>query len=79
MDAMKVFGFISSSSKHENRIKLIKKFYDEYDVIIDTHTADGVKASLDHLSKDTPMLVLETALPTKFEKTVLEAIGKKPT
>jgi threonine synthase len=25
------------------------------------------------------MLVLETALPTKFEKTVLEAIGKKPT
>ena len=78
IDAMKIFGFISSSSKHENRIKLIKKFHDEYDVIIDTHTADGVKASLDHLSKDTPMLVLETALPTKFEKTVLEAIGKKP-
>ena len=24
------------------------------------------------------MLVLETALPTKFEKTVFEAIGKKP-
>ena len=78
MDLISVFGFISSSSKHENRIKLIKQFYDEYDVIIDTHTADGVKASLDHLSKDTPMLVLETALPTKFEGTVLEAIGKKP-
>lgn len=78
VDLISVFGFISSSSKHENRIKLIKQFYDEYDVIIDTHTADGVKASLDHLSKDTPMLVLETALPTKFEGTVLEAIGKKP-
>jgi len=25
------------------------------------------------------MLVLETALPIKFEKSVLEAIGKKPT
>ena len=24
------------------------------------------------------MLVLETALPTKFEKSVYEAIGKKP-
>ncbi|MDC0182792.1 threonine synthase, partial [Nitrosomonadales bacterium] len=78
VDLISVFGFISSSSKHDNRIKLIKQFYDEYDVIIDTHTADGVKASLDHLSKDTPMLVLETALPTKFERTVLEAIGKKP-
>ena len=73
------FGFISSSSKHKNRMQLIKQFYEDYDVIIDTHTADGVKASLDHLSEDTPMLVLETALPIKFEKSVLEAIGKKPT
>ena len=72
------FGFTSSSSKHKNRINLIKKFYDEYEVIIDTHTADGVKASIDHLSEDIPMLVLETALPIKFEKSVLEAIGKKP-
>ena len=79
MKKVLAFGFISSSSKHENRIKLIKQFYAEYDVIIDTHTADGVKASLDHLSEDTPMLVLETALPIKFEKSVLEAIGKKPT
>jgi len=72
------FGFTSSSSKHKNRINLIKKFHDEYEVIIDTHTADGVKASIDHLSEDIPMLVLETALPVKFEKSVLEAIGKKP-
>tara|TARA_B110000967_G_scaffold173925_1_gene185834 strand:- start:406 stop:873 length:468 start_codon:yes stop_codon:yes gene_type:complete len=72
------FGFTSSSSDHKNRINLIKKFHDEYDVIIDTHTADGVKASIDHLSEDIPMLVLETALPIKFEKSVLEAIGKKP-
>ena len=78
IDKISTFGFISSSSKHENRIRLIKKLHDEYGVIIDTHTADGIKASLDHLSKDTPMLVLETALPTKFEKSVYEAIGKKP-
>ena len=46
--------------------------------MIDTHTADGVKAALDHIDKDTPMIVLETALPIKFEKSILEAIGKKP-
>ena len=70
--------FISDLSLELSRIKLIKQFYEDFDVIIDTHTADGVKASLDHLSGDIPMLVLETALPIKFEKSVLEAIGKKP-
>lgn len=75
---IKDFGFISSSSKHSNRMELIKEFYDKYGVIIDTHTADGVKAALDHANKDVPMLVLETALPVKFEESILESIGKKP-
>ena len=72
------FGFVSSSSKHTNRIALIKKFYEDYDVIIDTHTADGLKAALDHFDSSIPMLVLETALPIKFEKSIFEAIGKYP-
>ena len=72
------FGFLSSSSKHLNRIDLIKKFYDDYNVIVDTHTADGLKAALDHCGNSIPMLVLETALPIKFEKSVFEAIGKYP-
>ena len=72
------FGFVSSSSKHSNRIALIKKFYEDYDVIIDTHTADGLKAALDHFDSSIPMLVLETALPIKFEKSIFEAIGKYP-
>lgn len=72
------FGFVSSSSKHTNRIALIKKFYEDYDVIIDTHTADGLKAALDHFDGSIPMLVLETALPIKFEKSIFEAIGKYP-
>ena len=72
------FGFISSSSKHVNRIGLIKKFYEDYNVIVDTHTADGLKAALDHFDSSIPMLVLETALPIKFEKSIFEAIGKYP-
>ena len=75
---IKEFGFISSSSKHANRITLIKKFYDDFGVMIDTHTADGLKAALDHFDNEIPMLVLETALPIKFEKSVFEAIGKYP-
>ena len=30
-------------------LDFIRNIYDDYDVIIDTHTADGVKASIDHL------------------------------
>jgi threonine synthase len=47
-------------------------------VIIDTHTADGVKAAMDHSVPIYPMIVLETALPVKFEKSVFEAIGVYP-
>jgi threonine synthase len=77
-DRISNFGFISSSSKHLNRIDLIKKFYEDYNVIVDTHTADGLKAALDHFDSSIPMLVLETALPIKFEKSIFEAIGKYP-
>jgi threonine synthase len=72
------FGFISSSSKHQNRLDFIANIYKNYSVMIDTHTADGLKAAMDHLDSDVPMLVLETALPIKFEETIEEAIGIKP-
>ncbi|KRP08017.1 MAG: threonine synthase [Methylophilales bacterium BACL14 MAG-120920-bin58] len=76
-ERIKHYGFISSSSKHENRIDYIRSVYNDFNVIIDTHTADGVKAALDHI-KNIPMIVLETALPIKFEKSVFEAIGVYP-
>ena len=44
--------------------------------MIDTHTADGVKVAREHLEAGIPMIVLETALPTKFNETIREALGK---
>jgi threonine synthase len=44
--------------------------------MIDTHTADGVQVARHYLQKDVPMLVLETALPIKFEETIQEALGR---
>ncbi|NCW62804.1 MAG: threonine synthase, partial [Betaproteobacteria bacterium] len=40
----------------------------------------GFKAAFDHFDQTEaiPMVVLETALPTKFEETVMEAIKMKP-
>jgi threonine synthase len=74
------YGFTSSSSSHHNRLHFIKLLHEKYNLIIDTHTADGFKAAFDHFdqSEEIPMVVLETALPTKFEETVMEAIKLKP-
>jgi threonine synthase len=77
-DLISGFGFISSSSQHTNRIKLISNYFERFGIMIDPHTADGIKVALDHIDQDTPMIVLETALPIKFEQSILEATGKKP-
>jgi len=46
--------------------------------MIDTHTADGLKVGSELRTPDMPMVVLETALPAKFEATMVEALGRKP-
>ncbi len=69
------FGFLSGSSSHQDRLETIKSVYEESGLVIDPHTADGVKVALDNLHDGVPMLVLETALPLKFAETIQEAIG----
>jgi len=72
------YGFVSGKSTHANRLATIRQVYEQYGVMIDTHTADGVKVAREHLQAGIPMLVLETALPIKFAATLVEALGKEP-
>lgn len=72
------FGFQSGSSSHTNRMQTIRQTWENYGVMIDTHTADGLKVALEHREVDVPMLVLETALPAKFEDAIREALGRDP-
>ena len=46
--------------------------------MVDTHTADGLKVALEKRTSEMPMVVLETALPAKFEETIVEALGRRP-
>ncbi len=78
MEKVKTFGFVSGSSSHEDRMQTIRNTKEKYDVVIDTHTADGLKVALELKDKTTPMLVLETALPAKFEDALVEALGEVP-
>ena len=72
------FGFVSGKSSHADRLATIRHCFSQYGVTIDTHTADGLKVALETRCPDMPMLVLETALPAKFEETIIEALGQRP-
>jgi len=77
-DAAKRYGFVSGKSTHANRLDTIRQVFGRYGVMIDTHTADGVRVAREHLQAGVPMLVLETALPIKFAGTIVEALGREP-
>ena len=70
------YGFQSGRSTHEDRLETIRNIYRQYGTMIDTHTADGVKVAREHLQVGIPMIVLETALPVKFEETIEIALGR---
>jgi threonine synthase len=72
------FGFVSGTSTHANRLATIRDTHRRFGMVIDTHTADGLKVGREHLDWGVPMIVLETALPAKFAQTIVEAIGIQP-
>lgn len=70
------FGFESGKSTHADRLETIRFVQKEYGIMIDTHTADGLKVAREHQQKGIPMIVLETAQAAKFNETIFEALGK---
>lgn len=77
-DKVMEYGFVSGSSNHANRMQTIRASKEKYGVTIDTHTADGLKVALEWRESGVAMVVLETALPAKFEDAIVEALGQKP-
>jgi threonine synthase len=77
-EAASRYGFASGKSSHTDRLATIKDAFERYNIMIDTHTADGVKVAREHLQPGVPMIVLETALPIKFAETIVEALGRQP-
>ncbi|QBM28015.1 threonine synthase [Hydrogenophaga pseudoflava] len=72
------YGFASGKSTHANRLATIKATFEQHGVMIDTHTADGVKVARELRQAGENVVVLETALPIKFAETIREALGRDP-
>jgi threonine synthase len=76
--AMAAYGFVSGHSSHADRLQTIRDVWQRYGVIVDTHTADGLKVAAECREAGMPMVVLETAQPVKFSETIVEALGREP-
>jgi len=75
---IKYYAFESGASSHLARMQTIRMAWEKYGVMIDTHTADGLKVGLEHREAGIPLVCLETALPAKFEDSIREALGVQP-
>ena len=71
-------GMVSGHSTHADRLATIRDVYRRYGIVIDPHTADGVKVGRERRSGGVPLVCLETALPAKFAATIREALGFEP-
>ncbi len=71
-------GFASGRSTHADRLETIRQVHRKYGVMIDPHTADGVKVGLARRTAGVPLICLETAAPVKFAATIREALGCEP-
>jgi threonine synthase len=69
-------GFVSGMSTHADRIATIRATNARYGVVVDPHTADGLKVGRDHRDPAVPLVCIETALPAKFAATIREALGR---
>jgi len=72
------FGFVSGRSTHTDRLACIRDTWERYGVLVDPHTADGLKVAKAFCGEGFPVICLETALPAKFAETIQEAIGQQP-
>jgi threonine synthase len=72
------FEIASGKSTHQDRLKTIRGLWEQYGVMVDTHTADGIKVGLEQRRPNLPLICLETALPAKFAETIQEALGREP-
>ena len=70
--------FKATSVSQQQTLATIRDFYRENGYVLDPHTAVGVRAGLDHLDREVPMICLATAHPAKFGNAVQEAIGIPP-
>jgi threonine synthase len=69
---------VSGRSTHADRLATISRVAERHGVVVDPHTADGIKVGLEWRDPAVALICIETALPAKFAGTIREALGREP-
>jgi len=77
-ERVRASGFASGRSTHADRLATIRELDARYGIVVDPHTADGVKVGRELVEDGLPLVCIETALPAKFAATLKEALGREP-
>jgi threonine synthase len=70
--------FRASRATDHDTLATIRSAYEDFDMLIDPHTAVGVKVAREFAEDGIPMLTMATAHPAKFPDAVERATGIRP-
>lgn len=70
--------FLAQDVSRQQTLETIRHYYEHSGVILDPHTAVGVRAGMDQCPPGYPLISLGTAHAAKFPQAVQEAIGCQP-
>ena len=70
--------FRAGRANDHDTLETIRRVHERHDMLLDPHTAVGVKVAREHMSGDIPMVTMATAHPAKFPDAVERATGVRP-
>jgi len=68
--------FTAGVGDTSSTLAVIKRYYEQFNYLLDPHTAVGVLVAEKYLKKDEPTICLATAHPAKFGAAIRDATGK---
>ncbi len=68
--------FESGIGDRQSTLDTIKRYYEDYDYLMDPHTAVGVSVGERFMRAGEPLIALATAHPAKFSQAIREATGR---
>ena len=75
---VKEYGFVSGSSTHADRLATIRRVYQDYGVMIDTHTADGLKVGLEQRQTGVPLDLPRNGAAGEIRRDHPRSAGTRP-
>lgn len=68
--------FVAGRGDTASTLEIIKRYKDEFDYVLDPHTAVGVLVAEKYSDPESPTICLATAHPAKFTQAIIDATGE---